>query len=342
MSTRRASARRGKSAGLSFSAFAGSLEKGIGPLYAFLGKDTFLKSSCVRYVCETAGGKDEPCAPVEFDGEHCDPRLVFDELRTLPLLDDWRVVCVDKANAFLEACPESVETLPRAGKKSVLILTDVKLDRRKKLAKEIYAKGVVVNCDEMGESDLAKWLTRRIMESGKKPAPGTIGKMIERVGPGPASLDQAVEQLITYTGSQVQVTPADVVEALPTATSEEVWTLIDGLAARDRAKSLAVIDDLVAHGEPVQKIVGAFAWHVKRLLTAKFMIRNGMREADVFQELRVYGGFANRFRSQLSNISIDEVKKTLTLLKEADFQLKRSGASRERLILERTVLEMCG
>ena len=340
MSTRRASGRKGSS-GLSFSAFAGSLEKGLTPVYAFLGRDTFLKMSCVRYVCEAAGGKDEPCSPVEFDGEQCDPRLVFDELRTLPLLDDWRIVCVDKANKFLENCPDSVESLPRAGKRSVLILTDVKLDKRRKLAKEIYSTGVVVNCDEMSESDLARWLTKRIAESGKKAPTAAIRRMVERVGPSPAALDQAVEQLITYTGTQAQITPEDVAEAIPAATAEEVWSLTDGLAARDGAKSMAVVDDLVAHGEPVQKIVGAFAWHVKRLLTAKYMIENGTRESEVFKELRVYGSRANRFRSQLANFTLDEAKKTLSLLKEADVQLKRSGSSRDRLILERTVLELC-
>ena len=72
------------------------------------------------------------------------------------------------------------------------------------------------------------------------------------------------------------------------------------------------------------------------------MIEGGMSEAYVFQELRVYGSRADEFRSQLADFTMDEAKRTLALLKEADFQLKRSGAKRERLILERTVLEMCG
>jgi DNA polymerase-3 subunit delta len=328
---------------MTFSAFGRSLEKGIGPLYAFLGRDDFLKSSCVRYVCQAAGDGDEPCVPADFDGDSADIRAVFDELRTLPLLDDRRVVRVDKANAFLERCSDSdMETLPGLGRGSVLILTDEKLDGRRKLTKEVFEKGVVVNCDEMDEADLTRWLTRRMVESGKKPASGAVKRMIERVGPGPASLDQAVEQLITYTGSQEAVTPADVEEALPAAASEEVWSLTDGVAARDRAGSLAVIDDLMAHGEPVQMVVGAFAWHVRRLLNAKFMLEGGMREADVFRDLHVYGSRASRFRSQLSNFSLDEVKRNLALLTEADLRLKTSGHTRERLILERTVLEMCG
>lgn len=336
--------------GIPFSTFGDSLKKGIGSLYAFVGRDRFLRSACVRLVCASAGG-EEPCSSVEFDGSNCEVSAVFDEMRTLPLLEEKRLVCVENADAFIEACggkdePDKkrsfiIDRWPDFSAKSVLMLTDDKLDRRRKLTKDLLKRGTVVDCDRMDEANLRKWLTGRIRHAGKEAGSGVADRMIGRIGDSPASLEQAVEQLITYTGAEKKISPSDVDEALPAATFEEVWNLTNNMAVRDRAGCLKVIDNLMSLGEPIYTIIGAISWHTRQLLNAKHLMKSGIPEVHVFRKLHVFPSRYKQFRLQIKNFTLEQINRNISLLTGADFLAKTSGQTQHRLLLERTVLDMC-
>ena len=326
--------------GIPFSTFGDSLKKGIGSLYAFVGRDRFLRSACVRLVCAAAGG-EEPCSPVEFDGSNCEVRAVLDEMKTLPLLEEKRLVCVENADAFIETCAAVIDRWPDFSAKSVLMLTNDKLDRRRKLTRDLLKRGTVVDCDRMDEANLRKWLTDRIKHAGKEAGSGVTDRMIGRIGDSPASLEQAVEQLITYTGDEKKISPSDVDEALPAATFEEVWNLTDNMAVRDRAGCLKVIDNLMSLGEPIYTIIGAISWHTRQLLNAKYLMKSGIPEVHVFRKLHVFPSRYKQFRQQIKNFTLEQINRNISLLTEADFLAKTAGKTQHRLLLERTVLDMC-
>ncbi len=118
-------------------------------------------------------------------------------------------------------------------------------------------------------------------------------------------VDQALEQLISYTGPRKdQITTSDVDEALPAATFEDVWKLTDGLAARDAGRCLEVIEGLMAHGEPIYTILGAVAWHIRRLLNAKYLLERGIRQTDVFRKLGVFPSRFEQFSRQLGDFTL--------------------------------------
>lgn len=328
------------SQGIPFSTFGDSLKKEVGSLYAFVGRDRFLRSACVRLVCAAAGG-EEPCSPVEFDGSNCSARSVLDEMKTLPLLEEKRLVCVEDADAFIGTCADVIERWPDFSSKSILMLVDDKFDKRRKLTKDFMKRGTTVDCDRMDESSLRAWLTSRIRHAGKEAGSGVTDRMIGRIGDSPASLEQAVEQLIAYTGTNKRISPADVDEALPASTFEEVWNLTNSMAVRDRAGCLRVIDNLMALGEPIYTIIGAISWHTRRLLNAKCLLRSRIPEVHVFRKLRVFPSRSEQFRRQIQNFTADEIKRNLSLLTEADFLAKTSGQPQHRILLERTVLDMC-
>lgn len=325
--------------GIPFSTFEDSLGKGVGSLYALIGRDRFLRTACVRLIC--AAVEDE-CAPIEFDGLHCDAKSVFDETKTLPLLEEKRIVCVDNAESFVEKASQIVERWPDLRDKSILILMADKLDKRRKLTKDLMKQGVVVDCDRMDEADLRKWLASRISHAGKTAGPSVVNGIINRIGDSPASLEQAVEQLVTYTGENKQIAQSDVNEALPATTFEEVWNLNTNMAVRDRSGCLSVIDNLMTLGEPIYTIIGAISWHTRQLLNAKYLLKSGIPEIHVFRKLRVFPSRYKQFRAQLKSFSIEQINRNISLLTEADFLSKRSSDAHHRLLLERTVLQMCG
>lgn len=312
-------------------------------MYALVGRDSFLRNSCVRAICGIASDGEDLCSPIEFNGGHCSIHEVFDELKTMPLLEERRIVCVNDAKEFIQTCSEKIDSWPCFSGKSVLILMDEKLDGRRKLTKQLFEQAVVVNCDRMNELEIKKWITDRIRSADKEISADAAERMVTRVGGSAAALDQAIEQLIAYTGPcKEHITSSDVDEAIPAATFEDVWKLTDGLAGRDPGRCLEVIEDLMGHGEPVYTILGAIAWHIRRLLSAKYLLKRGIRQTDVFMKLKVFPSRFEQFGRQLADFTLEEMKRNLSLLTETDFFVKTSGQTNHRLTLERAVLEICG
>lgn len=343
MSTKRKSAPRGKGSNrtIPFNAFRKSLKEGVKPLYVFIGRDRYLRGSCTRAVCRAAGEDDQPCAAIEFTGGQCSISAVFDELKTLPLLDERRIVCVTEARKFVESCSEHLDRWPDIGGMSVLMLLDEKLDRRRKLSKEILERAVTVDCGEMNEAKLSAWILGSVKQAGKKISTDAASKLISRIGRSAAAMEQAIEQIVTFTGSKTEVTTDDIDEAIPSTVFEDVWCLTEAMATGDERKCLSVIDDLMGHGEKIYLILGAVAWHVRRLLSAKYLLNRRVREEDVFRKLKVWPSRAREFKQQLAGFDLAVLRRHLDIVTEADVLAKSSPEPQHRTILETTALQMC-
>jgi DNA polymerase III delta subunit len=343
LSTKRRSGKKSKktSGAIPFVAFPDKLKKGVSSLNAFVGKDVFLRGACVRVLCEALEEDGEPCSPAMFEGGTCAVAAVLDELKTLPMLEEKRIVWVEGADRFIKDAAEVLDEWPKLGEHSILILTDAKLDARRKLTKHIFTNGTVVDCDSMEESGLKKWMTRRIEDAGKQAAAAVTTRMLRRVGGSAAALDQAVEQLITFTGSKTDISPTDVDEAIPIGTFEEVWALVGAMGTRNTQTSLEVLDDLLSHGEEALAILGAVGWHIRRLLSAKYLMEAGVTQQNIFRKLRVFPSQHDDFRTILKNFGFDDAKKNLSLLIETDVLLKSSPKQQHRLVMETTVMQMC-
>ena len=74
------------------------------PVYVICGSESFLKRQALRSVLRGLGihPADDSMAVTQFDAE-AELSAVLDELRTLPLLAEHRVVMVDEADAFIAA-----------------------------------------------------------------------------------------------------------------------------------------------------------------------------------------------------------------------------------------------
>jgi DNA polymerase-3 subunit delta len=331
LNTKRKSARATKSSdGLPFGRFEAQLEKGVGGLYAFVGNDGFLRTECVALVCKHIPAGDLPTTPAEFDGESCRLSAVFDELKTMPLLGDWRVVAVRNASKFMESCSEHIEAWPDFPAKSVLMLLDEKLDARTRLTKDLSRKGVVVNCDEMNEGELGQWLSRRLSEAGIKASPQTISGIFSRVGRSAGRLNGAVDQLALYAGGKGAISPADIETVLSDSASEVVWTLTDAVCEKNWRRCIETASELLEQGEAVPQIMGAVSWQVLRLLKAKWAMAQGASLGDAVAGAKVKYGRERQFENQLNGFTLDELNRILAKLTETDLKLKTSSSSPEK------------
>ena len=249
---------------------------------------------------------------------------------------------------------------------NVLILVAEAVDKRKKLYKLLGDLGAVIDLSvDSGATSAAQkgrdavirdLVSRTLAELDKKPGPGVIDLLIDRVGFHPVAAVRETEKVSLYVGDAKVVNRADVETIVGQTREEAIYELNDAVAAANLPRSLALVCRLHDSGlHPLALVAGL------RNLLRKLLFFRSVRERQeppfsanlsfpAFQqsylpELKKSSCGASPFLSghpfvlyknfqQAGNFSLPDLQEALHQLLETEFQLKSSGLP-PRLVLEK-------
>lgn len=258
-------------------------------------------------------------------------------------------------------------------KGNVLILVSEAVDKRKKLYKLISEIGAVIDLSvDTGTTSAAQkgrdavirdLVIDTLAEMGKKPGPGVIESLLDRVGFSPVAAVRETEKLALYVG-ETQVVSKDDVDAIIGQTREEaIFALNDAVASANLNRSLELVGRLYASGiHPLALIAGL------RNLLRKLLFFRALQE---LQQPRYMAGFSfpvfqkvylaelkktdygkspflaghpfvlyKNFQ-QAGNFALPVLQDALRQLLEAEYQLKSSSLP-ARLVIERFIFTFLG
>ncbi|KAA0272118.1 MAG: hypothetical protein EDQ89_08825, partial [Acidobacteria bacterium] len=139
-----------------------------------------------------------------------------------------------------------------------------------------------------GKRDLPGWLVAGARERGIALAPQAARALSARLGASTARLAVELDRLATWAGADGEVGVADV-ERMTADTSEvRAWTLADAIVARDRERTVAVAEELIAQGEPIPALVGGMAKRLRGAYEAASAIAAGVPAAEVEKKLAMH------------------------------------------------------
>lgn len=187
--------------------------------------------------------------------------------------------------------------------------------------------------------DLPGWLQRRAKAKELSLAPEGATALIERLGEGPAALEQALDQLATAFPGE-RITAEVVARQFRGLGDQHVWDLCDKAFGRDLEGSMRSLRTLMAAREDPLLVLGGIASRLRDLLRVR-----SLPERLPPTELARRAGLrfdwqARRYRDQARRFAMDELVRLHERLVWADRALK-SGAS-EDLVLPIVVAEIAG
>ncbi|MEW6517882.1 MAG: DNA polymerase III subunit delta [Thermodesulfobacteriota bacterium] len=258
-------------------------------------------------------------------------------------------------------------------KGNVLLLVCEAVDKRKKLFKLISDIGAVIDLSvDSGTSSAAQkgrdavirdLVVRTLAELGKKPGPGVVDSLLDRVGFHPVAAVRETEKLALYAGDAQVVSRADVDAIIGQTREEAIYALNDAVASANLARALELVGRLHAGGlHPLALVAGL------RNLLRKLLFFRALRErrqpcysADLsfpaFQQgyllelknteygtspfLAGHPFVLYKSFQQAGNFDLQTLQEALGQLLEAEFQLKSSSLP-PRLVLERFLFALLG
>jgi len=320
-------------------------EHEISSVVVLSGAERALKQAVLSAIKQSViGDEDDDASITHFAGKDAEYKTVSDELLTVSMWGDRRVVVIDEADPFITDNRAALEKyVAKSAKKSVLIL-DVKSWRSNtKLAKAITKSGLTVSCEELEGSALNQWI-RSTAENqyGKQITRDAANLLAELTGSNLGMLDQELSKLASYVGEKAKIDSEDVRKLVGGWKAETTWNMIGAVRENDMGQALSCLEKLLYAGEAAPRILGGINFSFRKLAIATEQARQGSTLTAALKSAGVFYRDIDDSAKYLRRIGRPRAERLLTYLTNADSNLKGGSTLSDRMILEQLLLQLGG
>jgi DNA polymerase-3 subunit delta len=314
-----------------------------GPVAVIYGKDRYLQQASLQALStKVLGAEDADLGMTRFDGPSADVKTVRDELLTVSMWGDRRVVVVADADAFVSANRTGLEKyLESPAKKSLLVLIVKSWPKNTRLAKSVAKVGIDLQCAELRGVQLSRFLVESCRdEHGKQMSPATASLLTELAGQELGLLQQELAKLTAYVGDRRSIGVEDVRALVGGWKMETTWAMTGALQQGDVGTALGCLDKLLVAGEAPQKILGGITYVFRKLARATELAREGTTLKAALKQAGVFHGEINTSAQYLRRVGRPNAERFYERLLAADGDLKGNSRIPERLRLELLLFEL--
>jgi len=266
---------------------------------------------------------------------------VMDELRTLPFLAERRVVVVKDADKFISENRQLLESyFDNPCPTGVLILTVSSWPTGTKLAKKLPKVGKLISIAQPRPWQLPDRLIRYASDAhNKKLTQDAAELLVELTGDELGRLYSEVDKLALFADSEETITPQHVEQLIGHSRIFSAFAVIDACLAGDSTQAVDRLRNMFAEDRSAEyTVVGAFAFHFRRLFNAKVLFEKGAQPSEVATKLRIWGN-KEGFFTQLRQMSLQQIGDTLQQLAQIDYAIK-TGQTKAQVAIEKLALKL--
>lgn len=285
-------------------------------VYLFSGNERFLVDYYVNEIKRIAlNGDQEGLNLAQFEGKIDVDRLI-DACDTLPIFSERKVVLVKNSGLLAarkkaatrpeteeaepeeetgEGSPDSTgetgigskaqealkQYIPNIPESTCLVMVEDSVDKRTGLYKAIQKAGLHIHLDHLGEDELTSWVMKGFRQSGKTIQPDAAQYLVTISDPDMYALRNEIFKIIQYTGDRKTVTMDDIKAVATVTVKSVIFDLMDAVAARDRAKALYYLNDMLSLREPEQKILAMIAKQTGEMLKLRVLMDRHLAPSQI-------------------------------------------------------------
>lgn len=313
----------------------------IHPIYVIAGKEQSLVKKHYRELLDRLMPSEQrPMGLLTCDSK-TPLNTVFDELRTAPFLTDRRIVAIHEADEFVTNHRPRLEAyFDDPCRSGVLILTVKSFAASTKLAKKLKTAGELISVAPPKPWQLPAHMTQYVKEVYDKGLDrGAAQLIVDLTGNDIMRLYSEVEKLIIFVDDKQQITAADVEALVGHNRVFGVFEVIDSMVTGNTGLALERLRNMFAEDKNAQyTVVGAFAFHFRKMFNAKALLSKGKGIPQVTKELAIWGK-KDQFFNQVQRLSLEQIGRQLQRLAEIDYAIK-TGQTRAPVAIEQLVLGM--
>lgn len=313
-------------------------------IYVIAGKDEPLVGARYQELLdELLDPQERMTALLAVDGDEAFISDVLDELRTAPFLADKRVVAVRSADGFISRYRAILEKyFQKPAPTGILVMTVSSWSSQTRLAKMLPKVGTLIDLKPPKPWELAGHLVQYTTAKYKVRLNRDAAEMlVELAGDELAQLYNEIEKLVLFARGEKVIRTDHVESLIGHYRIYGAFEAIDAMVSGNAAQAVTRLRNMFAEDKSAEyKVVGAFAFHVRRMFEAKVLLEKRINPADIAKRLRIGYG-KDRFFAQLQRMSLPQIGALLQELAAIDYATK-TGQTRAPVAIEQLVLRLAG
>ena len=316
----------------------------IYPVYLFYGKENYLKEDILKKL------RNRLIDPAYrelnykvFYGEKLSINEVINDLKTLPLMSEHKLVVIKEA----EKINKNDETklvnyfnrLSLKNNFSTLIIIYKESSPNKELITAIKRVGIASNFKITDKAKLALWINSKFRQSNKKITQEGLFYLQSIIGSDLGRLFNEIEKIDIYTKDQKIIEKEDVMITIGGSEAVNIFKVLDSVGDKDVKNA---IEGLVKLNQGNLHHLSIFAMiyrQVKLILQTKLLLASGLNFKEVEKKLKLPYFVVEKIIKQSKKYTFKEICKSYELLNIADLELKDSQKE-PKIILEELVMNI--
>lgn len=311
-------------------------------IVALPGKQTFLQQEYTRILREaTAKATGGEIDVLTFDGSSAQLAEVLDELRSVGLMMQQKMVIVDPADGFVSRNREALERYAASPEPTATLVLRAETWNRGKLDQKIEKVGAIHKCDDVTPAFARKWMGDRARSMHQvKLARDAADALVDRIGPDVGRLDGELAKLASAVEPGKPITAELVRQMVGRSSEEKAFEMQAALLSGDPAEAVGKLHELMElarHHEQLMLFV--FADLARKLGRAAVMLEAGASDKAVCDALKVFP-FDRRkpFMRAARRLGSHGAARMLHLLTEMDTRAKTGFGQTTRSLEQFAVL----
>jgi len=209
-----------------------------------------------------------------------------------------------------------------------------------KLAKKLPAVGKLISVAEFKGAQLPDFVVQYAAAKNQRTMTRqTAQVLVELAGDEPGMLAGEVDKLALFTEGRKNITTADVQSLSGHNRIFDAFEVISAMTAGDTNTAITRLRNMFRGEKDAEySVVGAFAYHFRRMFSAKAMLAKGANEGQVAGKLRIWYD-KDAFFDHLRRISLAEAGSILRRLAAIDHASK-SGQGAASVAIEQLIVAM--
>lgn len=310
---------------------------------ALVGPERFFRLPVLKAI---PGLTDESGALAisKVSGPDADIRDVLGDLRTVSMFGDQRSVLVEDAEAFISNHRSDLEAwVEKPSPGSLLVLDLQKWTKTERLYKRVAASGMIIECSQLKGAALSRWMQQQARDHfGKKLDSENASLIASLAGESLSLLQQELDKLASLVGDAEEITRDDIARVVGGWKTETTWNMLNAIRDGHPADALANLEKLIRGGEAPQKILGGLVFVFRKYAEATERARQGMPLRRALQESGVFHKEHDAGERYLKRLGFEQASRILSLLMEADRDMKGGSRVSPVLLLERLFVRLAG
>ena len=336
------------------------------PLYLFIGDEAFFRKRCRDAVLRfLVPGDLREFSVYDFDLGETELAEVLDRARTPSLMAPFQVFFVRGVKELYgrgshDAKFDAIKAYagnPNPDAMVIFVADHVSIpsdprkmdmtdrDRYGRIKETLGEFCETIELARVEEGEAVKWITEQASNDDVKVDTDAARELVDALGGDMMLVSNELEKLTLYVGEKKRITLGDVETMVLAAKQRSLYELTDAISAKDRVRSLQVLDAILSTGDGEEAAIGHLYMLAKTYRQMLVIFERKVRDSRMLWQA-LWQGFrvppfaaediirqARRYQSRR------ELSRALRLIARADLAL-RSNPPSKRMVLENLVLEL--